>query len=864
MNPVDASALKKSPLSESKDISVGNKKRKADEAELSDREDIQRRKIENVAEVVLINAFSEGSLNKVWMNHEQAKQLFRNTTPSRQYIRIADRVYLIGINNHLPKGVIGVNKLQNEALEGSLFFRHQTPHVWISRYSASTELSSDLESVEFEIRHYSQGIKNSIIDISLFTKTVSSFFQHHIIALNQELQIAHQQEQFILNVKKMRVCPPQPPKFFGNIIGITSLKFSTTRDSAITLTDRIISINQTAHFNVTLNKRDMVKNHESNPTLVDIMSLQEKLLDTFGSQAIIIGQKWKISINPHLVVTVNLTEGVANGKSYLLKNSRKPQYAFDFVMKPHIHFNPSPEIILTCHETYEAKIIDLEIFWMDDHPNCTPPAKELAWVDISALQTQLYTLSAPIYESQTLPFALGDKKLLASVTEVDNLSYPEISKKVKGSVGWQINPQTDIRFYSRRSIALPLIDNDIPVNIEDVSFQIQPKNTKGRAPKIRIDEKDLIEAIKTQIKTPFLKNQTLVIYLPQARLELIVHSLAFESFGPAKPKYGRLGTISDLTNIKIINDTDDFEIYNTCLSLRDDPVKKLEEYKLAALSEEFITIIRSIYIHRVFKDQTKKLQIPVEKGLLLYGPPGNGKTRLAIALADILGCGEKSGRLKKISGTEIFERWVGTSESNVRELFEPAFQDYEKYKDESELHVLLIDEIDALLPKRREDRHRVDNNVVNQFLSCLDGLNSLSNILVIGTTNSLELIDPAALRFGRLGKHIEIKAPSVEGRKAIFDVHTLHLKKLGRIDPKVNFDFLAKQTENFSGADIAGVVSEAAQYSLERFYHLRFTPEQCESENERLITQKDFDRAIEETKKKKGFSSEPSSLSYYS
>ena len=149
--------------------------------------------------------------------------------------------------------------------------------------------------------------------------------------------------------------------------------------------------------------------------------------------------------------------------------------------------------------------------------------------------------------------------------------------------------------------------------------------------------------------------------------------------------------------------------------------------------------------------------------MLLHGPPGTGKTLIARKIAGALNCEEP----KICNGPEIFDKYVGGSEQKVRELFADAEAEQAEKGDESGLHVIIFDEIDAICRargSRGSDSTGVGENVVNQLLSKMDGVESLNNILIIGMTNRKDMIDEAILRPGRMEIHLEIGLPDQHGR----------------------------------------------------------------------------------------------------
>ena len=192
-----------------------------------------------------------------------------------------------------------------------------------------------------------------------------------------------------------------------------------------------------------------------------------------------------------------------------------------------------------------------------------------------------------------------------------------------------------------------------------------------------------------------------------------------------------------------------------------------------------------------------KLGGKIPKGALLVGPPGTGKTLLAKAVA-----GEAKVPFFSLSGSDFVEMFVGVGASRVRDLFKQA-------KDKSP-SIIFIDEIDAIGRARGKNNITGSNdereNTLNQLLTEMDGFGTDTNVIVIAATNRADVLDKALMRAGRFDRQIYIDLPDLRERKEIFDVHLKPLKS----DPKLDVDFLSKQTPGFSGADIANVCNESA------------------------------------------------------
>jgi len=217
-------------------------------------------------------------------------------------------------------------------------------------------------------------------------------------------------------------------------------------------------------------------------------------------------------------------------------------------------------------------------------------------------------------------------------------------------------------------------------------------------------------------------------------------------------------------------------------------------------------------------DAFRKMGITPPKGVLLYGPPGCGKTLLAKAVAN-----ESEANFISVKGPEIFSKWVGESEKAIREIFRRARQVAPS--------IIFFDEIDSVVPRRGMDAgSHVSEKVVNQILTELDGLEALNDVIVIAATNRPDIMDSSLLRPGRFDRLIFVPPPDEKARTKIFEVHTKGMP----IDKDVNLNKLAKSTEGYSGADINGICREAAMITLR------------EDKNAKKISAKFFSKALEE------------------
>ncbi|GBC70202.1 ATP-dependent zinc metalloprotease FtsH [archaeon HR01] len=245
---------------------------------------------------------------------------------------------------------------------------------------------------------------------------------------------------------------------------------------------------------------------------------------------------------------------------------------------------------------------------------------------------------------------------------------------------------------------------------------------------------------------------------------------------------------------------------STLVEISTTPAKRIEEVSgityedIGGLHEELQRIREMIELPLKHPELFRHLGIEPPKGVILYGPPGSGKTLIAKAVAN-----ETGAHFVSINGPEIMSKFYGESEARLREVFQEAEQNAPS--------IIFIDELDAIAPKRSEVTGEVERRVVSQLLTLMDGLKSRGQVVVMGATNRIEAIDPALRRPGRFDREIRIGVPDRNGRREILLIHTRRMP----LAEDVNIDELADITHGFVGADIAALTREAAMNALRRF-----------------------------------------------
>ena len=250
-------------------------------------------------------------------------------------------------------------------------------------------------------------------------------------------------------------------------------------------------------------------------------------------------------------------------------------------------------------------------------------------------------------------------------------------------------------------------------------------------------------------------------------------------------------------------DPEDFCIVapDTVIYCEGEPVKREDEERLDDIGYDDIGGVRKqlaqirelVELPLRHPQLFQSLGIKPPKGMLMYGPPGSGKTLIARAVAN-----ETGAFFFLINGPEIMSKMAGESEDNLRKAFSEA--------EKNAPSIIFIDEIDSIAPKRDKVNGEVERRIVSQLLTLMDGLKSRAHIIVMAATNRPNSIDPALRRFGRFDREVDIGVPDETGRMEVLRIHTKNMKLADDVD----LEQVARETHGFVGADLAALCTEAA------------------------------------------------------
>ena len=385
--------------------------------------------------------------------------------------------------------------------------------------------------------------------------------------------------------------------------------------------------------------------------------------------------------------------------------------------------------------------------------------------------------------------------------KINNTVYPSIANSIEQhtiGIGNIIRTQLQLKENDLTQVTEYILKNNI---LNELSIKITIINKTKNI--ISLHESEIKDKIKEIFNNYyFYNNQSLIINYNDKNY--ILHIILQNE-----------GYINNDTNIIIFSDDVTLNLIGSKLLKRDlfRDNYNFEEIGIGGLDKELVNVFRRALSTRAFKPSLiEKLGIKHVKGILLYGAPGTGKTLIARRIGSMISEIEP----KIVNGPEIMDKYIGQSEKNIRELFSQAQSDYKKNGENSMLHVIIFDEIDAICKIRGHagSHSSVNDSVVNQLLSMIDGINQVNNIFIIAMTNRKDLLDEALLRAGRIEVHIEIGLPCLEGRKQIFRIHTNKMKTNSMMDPTIDIDMLASLTDNYSGAEIESIVKNAGSRAL--------------------------------------------------
>lgn len=427
---------------------------------------------------------------------------------------------------------------------------------------------------------------------------------------------------------------------------------------------------------------------------------------------------------------------------------------------------------------------------------------------------------------------------------------------IAGTHRWTLKiVQNEVIWLARFDEVCRLDPQNMPTLVVEIT-KIPPSKTGKQ---LMLSKPKMAQILKSQLKNICINTDATYVFYDDDIRNLVQLSIYTTTYCQSPQIICYDGEDIIVSSINLNRDTN-----TKCILTEDTANQSLEilqrlnlpELGIGGLNSQITELLRRVFASRACQpEMIEALGLSHVKGVLLYGPPGTGKTLIARQLGKMLG----SVPPIIINGPEVLSKYVGESEENVRRIFQAAEEEYRSRKEQSKLHVIIFDEFDAIAGKRSSGESagsRVGNQIVNQLLAKMDGVDPLNNILIFGLTNRKELIDEALLRPGRFEVQLEVSIPDEKGRHEIFQIHLAKAQQKGTLSPDVKIESLVKKTNNFTGAEIAGVVRNAITYAIYRqinqpksrnpFAKAKETPFQLDKENNITILPEDLYQSIED------------------
>lgn len=788
---------------------------------------------------------------KFEINHFLRKIVIRNDLDPNVYLATNDKYVKIGnyvyktkndlkfFENIKANSIVGLSKIQFDDVES---FKNDDCEIIISSFNPLNKNSmvSDVEELtikltsltNFKITTKIDSLKNHILNLLM----------DQIVSLGQNFRTEF--KGILINIRVSSI----DEATMGKITEFTNIDISSSDNNiiiynnCITLKSKQVKIKITKCIELSNNKKT---NKSTFPVIMDKNFLNDYAVKIFNGP-FSNGDSYRFEIdNLELTFSISVLAENINSK---FKNT----YCLDKLDNKNINIVSNTSNVIITEKEEIAEKVSFKV----SPQNST----NYTIVKVDNLLKYVSKNISEFTENQKIKCTIKNDEILGENIELflaSNYIYPDADATT--AVKYHIIPdETKVVFATEAKSKIILVHNTDPIPIKKITLKIKNLNGGGGFLSLLLGEDDDkkqifdIKKLEKIVKRKFPK-RTAIRYQKKIKYDdtnciIVVKKLEFiNDIDESKTnKYATYGLITEETEFKFIisRNNKSFTLNDSSRSaIINKPIEELEKY-VGGITKEISIVVRDICLSRgKWKDKFRARGLKAPKGIIFHGPPGTGKTSLARQLGKLLGC--EGERFRLMSGPEIFNKWLGQSEANVREIFKPAKEAYKKHGENAPIYMVVIDEIDAMLPVRDDSTgNPARSSVVNQFLSEIDGLEQFNNLICVGITNRLELLDPAAIRAGRFGTHVKIGLPDKKGREKIFEIHTGKLKEIGCLS-KINFSKLVDMTDNFSGADIENVVQLASMYSLERLNTLETEDEEIIEKNEK-ITQEDFVKAIKE------------------
>jgi ATP-dependent 26S proteasome regulatory subunit len=807
-----------------------------------------------LVKILVLDQPEDNQKHTVWMHSHDVKELFGTENIKECYVRIVNRAYKIGIRN-IQAGYICISNRQKMEIRSEVSSKNGTDSVIVSSFWLNDH-KIELNSVTLKIEFHNFLNKKAVYDYEDLEQRCKKILVKSVVNLNQTFLLDCQNENITLLVKSLIFTPQIAEKFkgsFGLVTKNTLLRFENANSDKITFISRTKNdVIEHCSFSFRVNEA---------PRSPFFFQLSE-----YGESYVVPYQNFIKAIHNQF----DHTQLFENLKGKIIINEQPFKFTIDFI-KGSIPQPPPPSgcrraMFLSPFTKLHLSSVNDEVIFVG---NKLREANECYFKVTDIVNTKKHPKTnqylTPWVNSNELKLKLKGKKQLAvgqqfKVTLTtgtfilkleDAGSYSEdsvvIANDEKGFKSlWFFNENSNFTFSVDQALNIKIVNEINSLPIQKILFEVLQYTDlqKNGEEKAEVLEADLEQAIQNEAPVAIVTGQAIQVSIREQVFLLTVKDMLF-SKKINDVDVNHLGALKYTTVCQFVsNKNNQINIIPKKKSLNQETLlASLKEMKIGGMKDQIQQLIRRVAIFQDadLANEVAGFGLKPLKGIVLHGPPGTGKTMLARELGKLLGC----QNVQLVSSPEIFNKFLGNSEKKIRKIFEGAERMQEKYGSNSPLNLIIFDEFDAIASKRSDKADYWMNTIVDQLLTCIDGLKELNNILVIGITNRLDALDPAIIRAGRLEYHLEIGLPDLASRLEIFEIYTKDINSNKRLSKDVDLKFLAKKTEGFSGADIEGVLRTAVSYPLDRLFINKGAPE-VEKAAIKMLTQADLLKALKE------------------
>lgn len=527
-------------------------------------------------------------------------------------------------------------------------------------------------------------------------------------------------------VKEMNFSPKfsltEKKGFFGKVSARTVMDFVARADSPIRIIDRLFQSGEieTARFSLSAEKRFEADKWETLPIRMDVNELKEKIRQKLVKEKFIFkGHTIEIKDVSGYDIVVTFKKASlfdAIGAFDYDNQVNSPQHKLGYCIGEQVPIEFSPQhrdIVLTQGAPVLAnqmsfKVIDVEENYLEDDFEHVVGN----WISLADFKETLLGLDKQLVEKERITVELETGKFVVEVRKGRSAEEMDLDQ-VRYQTLWSLDEGSEITLPSNKDLNLSIVKDSVaqplksiklivdPVK-EEVSFLEMMLGLVKKPESITLQDEDLKRIFDEHRPQRIVQDQKIEATTDMSQdLTISIKEMKFEGDVISTKDKRVLGKITDKTEV-IFEEAKGASIaIQKEIKIVDlkDPLKYLKAMGLGGLDDQFKKLRRIFYMRSPkLRAQAVRRGLDPVRGVLFYGPPGTGKTSLARRLGEMLGC--TGDRIKKITGTEVLSKWVGESEENIRKLFEPAKEAQEKFKEESPLFLIIVDEIDSILPQR--------------------------------------------------------------------------------------------------------------------------------------------------------------------